>query len=65
MQIWAIQTLNSLALGGLLFMLSSGFALIFGLMRVANLTHGSMFMIGTYVAATMVRRGPPTLRACR
>jgi branched-chain amino acid transport system permease protein len=57
MQIWAIQTLNSLALGGLLFMLSSGFALIFGLMRIANLTHGSMFMIGTYVAATLVRDG--------
>ena len=63
MQIWAIQTLNSLALGGLLFMLSSGFALIFGLMRVANLTHGSMFMIGTYVAATMVRRGSGLLVA--
>lgn len=57
MQIWAIQTLNSLALGGLLFMLSSGFALIFGLMRVANLTHGSLFMIGTYVAAITVRAG--------
>jgi branched-chain amino acid transport system permease protein len=57
MQIWAIQTLNSLALGGLLFMLSSGFALIFGLMRIANLTHGAMFMIGSYVAATVVRSG--------
>src|SRR3954470_21407403 len=57
MQIWAIQTLNSLALGGLLFMLSSGFALIFGLMRIANLTHGSLFMIGAYVAATVVRGG--------
>ena len=57
MQIWAIQTLNSLALGGLLFMLSSGFALIFGLMRVANLTHGSLFMIGAYVAASVVRSG--------
>src|SRR4051812_39645641 len=57
MQIWAIQTLNSLALGGLLFMLSSGFALIFGLMRVANLTHGALFMIGTYVAATVVQKG--------
>ena len=57
MQIWIIQTLNSLALGGLLFMLSSGFALIFGLMRIANLTHGSLFMLGTYVAATMVRNG--------
>jgi branched-chain amino acid transport system permease protein len=57
MQIWAIQTLNSLALGGLLFLLSSGFALIFGLMRVANLTHGALFMIGAYVAATAVRAG--------
>ena len=57
MQIWIIQTLNSLALGGLLFMLSSGFALIFGLMRIANLTHGSLFMLGTYVAATLVRDG--------
>jgi branched-chain amino acid transport system permease protein len=57
MQIWAIQTLNSLALGGLLFMLSSGFALIFGLMRIANLTHGALFMIGAYIAATVVRAG--------
>lgn len=57
MQIWVIQTLNSLAFGGLLFMLSSGFALIFGLMRIANLTHGSLFMLGAYVAATMIREG--------
>jgi branched-chain amino acid transport system permease protein len=63
MQIWAIQTLNSLALGGLLFLLSSGFALIFGLMRVANLTHGSLFMIGTYVAAVTVRAGHGLLLA--
>jgi branched-chain amino acid transport system permease protein len=57
MQIWFIQALNSLALGGLLFMLSSGFALIFGLMRIANLTHGSLFMLGAYVAATVARSG--------
>ncbi len=38
-------------------MLSSGFALIFGLMRIANLTHGSLFMLGAYVAATMIREG--------
>ena len=57
MQIWVIQTLNSLAFGGLLFMLSSGFALIFGLMRIANLTHGSLFMLGAYVAASMIRAG--------
>ena len=38
-------------------MLSSGFALIFGLMRIANLTHGSLFMLGTYIAASLVREG--------
>lgn len=57
MQTWIIQTLNSLSLGGLLFMLSSGFALIFGLMRIANLTHGALFMLGAYVAASVVRAG--------
>ena len=57
MQIWIIQTLNSLSLGGLLFMLSSGFALIFGLMRIANLTHGSLFMMGAYITAVLVRSG--------
>lgn len=57
MQFWVIQTLNSLALGGLLFMLSSGFALIFGLMRIANLTHGSLFMIGAYIGASVLRAG--------
>jgi branched-chain amino acid transport system permease protein len=57
MQIWAIQTLNSLALGGLLFLLSSGFALIFGLMRIANLTHGALFMLGAYVGATVMAAG--------
>lgn len=57
MQFWLTQTLNSLALGGLLLLLSSGFALIFGLMRIANLTHGALFMIGAYVAATVARAG--------
>src|SRR3978361_575243 len=51
MQFWIIQGLNSLSLGGLLFLLSSGFSLIFGLMRLANLTHGAFFMLGTYFAA--------------
>ena len=55
MQFWIIQGLNSLSLGGLLFLLSSGFSLIFGLMRLANLTHGAFFMLGTYFAATALR----------
>ena len=55
MQFWIIQGLNSLSLGGLLFLLSSGFSLIFGLMRLANLTHGAFFMLGTYFGATTLR----------
>ncbi|MES2183463.1 MAG: branched-chain amino acid ABC transporter permease [Pseudomonadota bacterium] len=57
MQFWVIQTLNSFSLGGLLFLLSAGFALIFGLMRIANLMHGSLFMLGAYIAATAMRQG--------
>ena len=53
-QFWIIQTLNSLAFGGLLFLLSSGFSLIFGLMRIPNLTHGSLFMLGAYFGATLI-----------
>src|SRR3974390_1870895 len=55
MQFWIIQSLNSLALGGLLFLLASGFSLIFGLMRIANLTHGAFFMLGAYFGATALR----------
>ena len=58
MQFWIIQTLNSLALGGLLFLLSAGFSLIFGLMRIANLTHGALFMLGAYVGVTVLKYVP-------
>ena len=53
MQFWIIQSLNSLALGGVLFLLASGFSLIFGLMRIANLSHGAYFMLGAYVGANL------------
>ena len=58
MQYWIVQTLNSLALGGLLFLLAAGFSLIFGLMRIANLTHGSMYMLGAYVGVSVLRYVP-------
>jgi branched-chain amino acid transport system permease protein len=57
-QFWVIQTLNSLALGGLLFLLSSGFSLIFGLMRIANLTHGALFMLGAYIGVSILKVVP-------
>src|ERR687883_45254 len=62
MQFWIIQTLNSVALGGLLFMLSSGFSLIFGLMRVPNLAHGAFFMLGAYVGAAIAAPAAALLR---
>src|SRR6202047_4096596 len=55
------QTLavNSIALGGLLFLLSAGFSLIFGLMRIPNLMHGSFFMLGAYFGVTFLAIGAP------
>lgn len=58
MQFWIVQTLNSLALGGLLFLLAAGFSLIFGLLRIANLTHGSLFMLGAYLGVTALKLVP-------
>jgi branched-chain amino acid transport system permease protein len=47
---YLIQLLNAVQYGLLLFLLSSGLTLIFGVMGVINLAHGSMFMIGAYLA---------------
>jgi branched-chain amino acid transport system permease protein len=49
-----VLAVNSITLGGLLFLLSAGFSLIFGLMRIPNLTHGSLFMVGAYLGSTFV-----------
>ncbi len=57
MQFWLIQTLNSIAFGGLLFLLASGFSLIFGLLRIPNLAHGGLFMVGAYLGATLLGYG--------
>jgi branched-chain amino acid transport system permease protein len=48
---------NSIAFGGLLFLLSAGFSLIFGLMRIPNLTHGSLFMLGAYFGVSLIGWG--------
>jgi branched-chain amino acid transport system permease protein len=52
MTFWLVLAVNSVTFGGLLFLLSAGFSLIFGLMRIPNLTHGSLFMLGAYFGAT-------------
>jgi len=47
---FAAQLLNGVQYGLLLFLISSGLTLIFGVMGVINLAHGSLFMIGAYIA---------------
>ena len=46
------QTLNGVQLGMLLFLLAAGLTLIFGIMDLVNLAHGSLYMLGAYFAAT-------------
>ncbi len=48
------QGLNGLSFGALLFLLASGLTLIFGLMRVANITHGSYYLLGAYVGLSVM-----------
>jgi branched-chain amino acid transport system permease protein len=46
------QCLNGIQLGMLLFLLAAGLTLIFGIMDLVNLAHGSLYMLGAYFAAT-------------
>ncbi|MEA2116160.1 MAG: branched-chain amino acid ABC transporter permease, partial [Thermodesulfobacteriota bacterium] len=50
------QLLNGLQLGVMLFLMSAGLTLVFGIMQVVNLAHGSFYMIGAYVAATVTMK---------
>lgn len=50
------QLLNGLQLGIMLFLMSAGLTLVFGIMQVINLAHGSFYMIGAYVGATVTAR---------
>jgi len=48
------QCLNGLQFGLLLFLLAAGLTLVFGIMDMVNLAHGSLYMVGAYFAATFV-----------
>ncbi len=51
---FALQTLNGLTFGALLFLLASGFTLVYGLMRIVNLAHGALYLVGGYVAVVVM-----------
>ena len=50
---FTIVTLNGVTLAALYFVVASGFTLIFGLMRVVNMAHGSLYLLGGYLALKM------------
>lgn len=49
----AEQALNGLQLGTMLFLMAAGLTLVFGIMNLINLAHGSLYMLGAYLAATL------------
>ena len=51
---WLIQAFNGTSYGALLFLVGSGLSLIFGVMRIVNLSHGSYFLLGGYVALSVI-----------
>jgi branched-chain amino acid transport system permease protein len=51
-----VQSLNGLFSAALLFLIASGLTLVFGVMRTVNIAHGSFYMLGVYVAYTVVSR---------
>ncbi|HXM80609.1 MAG TPA: branched-chain amino acid ABC transporter permease [Burkholderiales bacterium] len=53
--IFLVQVLNGIQYGLLLFLVASGLTLIFGIMGIINLAHGSFYMIGAYLAFSLTR----------
>jgi branched-chain amino acid transport system permease protein len=53
---WIVNLLNGLSLAMLLFILASGLTLIFGLMRIVNMAHGSFYLLGGYLGVAVVER---------
>jgi branched-chain amino acid transport system permease protein len=54
MEFWVGQIFNGISYGALLFLLAGGLSLIFGMMRIVNMTHGSYYLLGGYVALTVI-----------
>ena len=54
MEILALQVLNSLFYAAVLFLIAAGLSLIFGVMGIVNMAHGSFYALGAYVTAWAV-----------
>src|SRR5258708_33120886 len=51
---WVVQAFNGVSYGALLFLVGSGLSLIFGVMRIVNLSHGAYFLWGGYIALSVI-----------
>src|ERR1700686_3502686 len=51
------QVLNGVQFGVMLFLMAAGLTLVFGIMNLINLAHGSIYMVGAYVAAAFAATG--------
>ncbi len=60
---WTITIVNGIAYGSLLFLLSVGFSMIFGVLKVINLAHGSLYLVGGYVTLSAYVAGTGFLPA--
>ena len=49
MEFWINQTFNGISYAALLFLLGGGFTLIFGVMKITNIAHGSFYLVGGYI----------------
>jgi branched-chain amino acid transport system permease protein len=56
LEFWIGQVFSGVSYGALLFLLAGGLSLIFGMMRIVNMTHGSYYLLGGYVALTAIWR---------
>ncbi|MBI4322124.1 MAG: branched-chain amino acid ABC transporter permease [Chloroflexi bacterium] len=56
MNFWVMQGLNGVSFGMLLFLLAAGLSLVFGLMNIVNIAHGSYYLLGAYIGLTIVNR---------
>src|SRR5215216_1894108 len=54
---FVIVALNGLSLSALYFVTASGFTLVFGLMRVVNMAHGALYLLGGYLALDLIQHG--------
>jgi branched-chain amino acid transport system permease protein len=63
MSMTVFQALNGATFAALLFIVASGFTLIFGLMRIVNLAHGALYLVGGYVGLVIANRADSFLLA--